>query len=76
MKFLPYIFDLYKINNLDVSYKSNNEDVTVAGAFFQKYSSYDESITIIGDINYEIDRLKTEKTNSKNSKRGSRKSKE
>ncbi len=58
VKFLPYVFDLYKINDLDVPYKSNNEEVTVAGTFFQKYSSYDESIIIVGDIYYEIDRLK------------------
>lgn len=46
VKFLPYIFDLYKVNNLNVPYKSNNEEVTIAGAFFQKFSSYEESITI------------------------------
>ena len=66
VKFLPYVFDLYKINNLEVPYKSNTEEVTVAGAFFQKYSSYDESINIIGDINYEIDRLKKDSENSQN----------
>lgn len=53
-------FDLYKVNNLDVAYKSNNEEVTIAGAFFQKFSSYEESITIIGDIN----QLKAENGNS------------
>jgi len=62
-KFLPYIFDLYKINNLDVPYKSSNEEVTIAGAFFQKFSSYENSITVIGDINYEIDRLKKDGDN-------------
>ncbi len=57
-KFLPYSFDLYKINNLEVPYKSDGEEVTIAGAFFQKYSSYNNWITIVGDINYEIDKLK------------------
>lgn len=57
-KFLPYIFDLYKVKLLDVPYKSDGEEVTIAGAFFQKYSSYNDSINIIGDIKYEIDRLK------------------
>lgn len=63
VKFLPYIFDLYKINNLVLPYKSNNEVVTIAGAFFQKFSSYEKSITIIGDINYQIDRLKKDGDN-------------
>ncbi|WP_433777758.1 hypothetical protein [Flavobacterium anhuiense] len=66
VKFLPYVFDLYRITNLDVPYKSNNEEVTIAGAFFQKFSSYDKSITIIGDINYEIDRLKKDSDNNQN----------
>lgn len=57
-KFLPYIFDLYTINDLDVPYKSNGEEITVAGAFFQKYSSYDDSINILGNINYEINKLR------------------
>lgn len=57
-KFLPYCFDLYKINNLEVPYKSDTEGVTVAGAFFQKYSSYNNCITIVGDINYQTDKLK------------------
>ncbi len=58
VKFIPYFFDLYKVNNLDVPYKSNGEEVTIAGAFFQKYSSYNNSINIVGDIKYEIDKLK------------------
>lgn len=57
-KFLPYSFDLYKINNLEVPYKSDGEEVTIAGAFFQKYSSCNNWITIVGDINYEMDKLK------------------
>lgn len=57
-KFLPYSFDLYKINNLEVPYKSDGEGVTIAGAFFQKYSSYNNWITVVGDINYEMDKLK------------------
>lgn len=65
VKFLPYVLDLYKINNLDIPYKSNNEHATVAGAFFQKFSSYDESITIVGDIYYEIDQLKKDTKSSK-----------
>ncbi|MFC5979097.1 hypothetical protein [Flavobacterium salmonis] len=57
-KFLPYIFDLYKVKLLDVPYKSDGEEVTIAGAFFQKYSSYNDSINIIGDIKYKLDELK------------------
>lgn len=63
-KFLPYIFDIYKVNDLDVPYKTNGEEVTVAGAFFQKYSSYDDSINIVGDINYEIDKLRKDGSDS------------
>ncbi|QOG04817.1 hypothetical protein [Flavobacterium sp. MDT1-60] len=66
VKFLPYIFDLYKVNDLYVPYNSNNKEVTIAGAFFQKFSSYDESITIIGDINYHINRLKKDGDNTQN----------
>ncbi|MFL9830151.1 hypothetical protein ABS764_04730 [Flavobacterium sp. ST-87] len=58
VKFLPYCFDLYKVNNLEVPYKSDGEEVTIAGAFFQKYSLYNNWITVVGDINYQIDKLK------------------
>ena len=57
-KFLPYCFDLYKVNNLEVPYKSDREEVTIAGAFFQKFFCYNNSIEITGDVNYEIERLK------------------
>lgn len=66
VKFLPYVFDLYRITNLDVPYKSNSEQVTIDGAFFQKFSSYDKSIAIVGNIAYEIDRLKKDSDNAQN----------
>ncbi len=56
-KFIPYIFDLIRIKGLEVPYK-NDLDVTISGALFQKYSTYDNSVSLIGDINYKIDQLK------------------
>jgi hypothetical protein len=59
IKFIPYIWDIYLLNDLDVPHTSNpGEEVSVAGAFFKKHSKYDDSINILGDIKYEINKLK------------------
>lgn len=55
-KFVPYIFDLIKIEQLYVPHK-NVLNATVSDALFQKYSSYNNSIKIIGDIEYQINKL-------------------
>ncbi len=55
-KFIPFYFDLMKVKGLNtIGDKNVNE--TVSQAFFRKYSKFDETRNVIGDINYKIDKL-------------------
>lgn len=54
--FVPYYFDLIRIKNFKVVHKLE-DNATISDAFFQKYSKFDESITVIGDIYYKLETI-------------------
>jgi len=55
-KFVPYIFDTIKVEGLEIRHKLG-KNCTISDALFQKYSSYDESINLIGDIRFKLEHI-------------------
>lgn len=53
-KFLPFRFDLIRIENFQVFYKDSVDYNTVSDAFFHKGFFFDSNCLIFGDIDYKI----------------------
>ncbi|MCO6175168.1 hypothetical protein NHF50_08915 [Flavobacterium sp. NRK F10] len=57
-KFLPFRFDLVRIENFQVFYKDTIDYSTISDCFFHKGFLYDKDCSIFGDIDYKISYLK------------------
>ncbi|WP_298903184.1 hypothetical protein [uncultured Psychroserpens sp.] len=56
-KFIPYVFDTIRLEGLNLKYKQE-KNCTISSALFQKYSVYNDTIEVIGDVEFGLEILK------------------